>query len=60
MSRDKNKRLCLRKSEKNINDAIYVRPWMIEDSLKCAARRHKQNISRNQILDKEESEADKS
>ena len=42
-----------RKVEKNINDAISVRPWMIEESLKCAARRHKQNISGNQVLDKE-------
>ena len=40
--------------KKIINDAIAVSPWMTEDSLKCAARRHKQKISSNQLLDKEE------
>ena len=38
---------------KVINDAIAVRPWMIEDSQKCAARRHEQKISNNKLLDKE-------
>ena len=33
---------------------------MTEDSLKCAARRHKQNISYNQLRDKEVAETDKS
>ena len=33
---------------------------MTEDSLKCAARIHKQNISKNQLLDKEEAKTDKS
>ena len=33
---------------------------MTEDSIKCAARRHTHNISNNQLLDKEEYEADKS
>ena len=33
---------------------------MSYDSLKCAARRHKQKISKNQLLDKEKSEIDKS
>ena len=41
---------------KNINDAIAVIPRMIEDSLKCSARIHKQKISNNQLLDKEEAE----
>ena len=46
--------------KKIIDDAIYVSPWIIEYSLKCAARRHKQKISKNQLLDKKEAEADKS
>ena len=33
---------------------------MTEDGLKCAVGRHKQNIINNQVLDKEEAEADKS
>ena len=40
--------------KKIIDDAIAVSPWMTEDSLKCAARRHKHKISNNQLLDKEE------
>ena len=32
----------------------------MENSLKCATRKHTQNISNNQLLDKEESETDKS
>ena len=43
-----------------VNDAISVIPWMIQDSLKCAAIKHKQSISNNQLIDKEEAEADKS
>ena len=39
--------------------AIAVSPWMTQDSLKCAARIHKQKISNNQPLDKEEYETDK-
>ena len=35
--------------KKIINDAIYVIPWMIEGSLKCEARRHKQKIINNKI-----------
>ena len=46
--------------KKIIDDAIAVSLWMTEDSLKCAARRHKQKIISNQILDKEESDTDKS
>ena len=46
--------------KKIINGNIAVSPWMTEDSLKCAARRYKQKISNNQILNKEESERDKS
>ena len=38
--------------KKIINGAIAVRPWMAEESIKCAARRHKQKISNNQLLDK--------
>ena len=45
--------------KKIIDDAIAVSPWMTENSLKCAARRHKQKISNNKILDKEEYEAEK-
>ena len=46
---------------KNIIDgAITVNPWMVADSLKYAARRHKQTISNNQLIDKEEAETDKS
>ena len=33
---------------------------MIEYSLKCSVRIHKQKISNNQLLDKEEAETDKS
>ena len=39
---------------KIVDDAIYVSPWMTGDSLKCVARRHKQKISSNQLIDKEE------
>ena len=46
--------------KKIIDDAISVRPRMIENSLKCAERRQKYKISNNQILDKEEAEIDKS
>ena len=46
--------------KKTIDDIIAVTPWTTEDSLKCAARRHKQKISNNQIHDKEEAEANKS
>ena len=46
--------------KKMIDDAIAVSPWMTENSLKCAARRHKQKISNNQLIDKEEAETDKS
>ena len=38
--------------KKIIGDAIAVIPWMIEDSLKCAVRRHKQKISNNQLFEK--------
>ena len=38
--------------KKIIDDAISVSPWMTGDSLKCAARRHKQKISNNQLADK--------
>ena len=31
--------------KKIIDDEIFVRPWMTQDSLKCAARRHIQKIS---------------
>ena len=43
-----------------ISGGITVSPWMTEDRLKCAARRHKHKISNNQLLDKEEAETDKS
>ena len=43
-----------------IDDAISVSPCMTQDSLKCAARRRNQKISKNQLLDTEESETDKS
>ena len=46
--------------KKIINDVIAVSPWMAEDSLKCAARIHKQKIRNNQLLDGEEAETDKS
>ena len=39
--------------KKIIDDAIAVSPWMTQDSLKYAARRHKQKICNNQLLDKE-------
>ena len=45
---------------KIIDDNIDVIPWMTENSLKCEARRHKQKISNNQLLDKEETETNKS
>ena len=37
-----------------IDDSIAVRPWIIEDILKCAARRYKNKISKYKLLDKEE------
>ena len=46
--------------KKIIDDDISVSPWMTENSLKCAARRLKQKISNNQLIDKEEAEKDKS
>ena len=46
--------------KKIIDDSIAVIPQMTEKILKCSARRHKQKISNNQLLDKEESETDKS
>ena len=46
--------------KKIIDDAIAISPLAIEENLKCAARRHKQNIINNQLLDKEEAETDKS
>ena len=46
--------------KKIIDYAIDVSPWMTENSLKCAARRHKQKISNNQLIYKEEAESDKS
>ena len=46
--------------KKIIDDAIGVSPWIKTDSLKCAARRHMQKISNNQLLDKEEAETYKS
>ena len=45
---------------KIIDDAISVSPWLTGDSLNCAAIRHKKKISNNQLIDKEESETDKS
>ena len=38
--------------KKITDDAISVSPWITEDSLKCAERRHKQKISNNKPLDK--------
>ena len=35
-----------------IDDASFVSPLVLEDSLKFAARRHNQKISNNQLLDK--------
>ena len=49
-----------RNLKKIIDDSIAFSPWMIENRLKCAVRRHKQNISNNKPLDKEEAETDKS
>ena len=45
--------------EESINDTIAVSPWMTQDSLKCTERRNNQNISNNQLLDKEEPKTDK-
>ena len=45
-----------RNVKKIIDDSIAVSPWMIEDILKCTARRHKQKIRNNQPLDKGEAE----
>ena len=39
--------------KKIINDAIDVSPWMTDNILKCASRRHKQKTSNNKILDEE-------
>ena len=46
--------------KKTTNDDIAVRPWKTKDSLKCVARRKKQKISNNKLLDEEESKIDKS
>ena len=46
--------------KKIIDYAIAVSPWMKENILQCEARRHKNKISNNKILDKEEAETDKS
>ena len=43
-----------------IDDAISVSPRMTQYSIKYSTRRHKQKISNNKILDKEEAETDKS
>ena len=45
--------------KKIIDYSIYVGPWMTEESIKCAIRRHKQNIINNQPHGKEEAETDK-
>ena len=42
------------KVNKIIDNASAVRPWIKEDSLKCAARRHKNKISNNKLIGKEE------
>ena len=44
---------------KIIDDAIAVSPWITENNLKCAAIIHKQEISNNKLIDKEEAETDK-
>ena len=46
--------------KKIIYDTIAVSLWMTQNILKCVSIRHKQKISNNQLLDKEESETDKS
>ena len=46
--------------KKIIDDVVAVSPRMKDNSLKCAARRHKQKISNNQLIDKEEAETDQS
>ena len=46
--------------KKIIRGAIAVCQWMTEDSLKFAARRHRQKRSNNQLMYKEEVETDKS
>ena len=46
--------------KKIIDDAISVSPWMTEDILKCPTIKHKQKISKNQLLDKEVAETDES
>ena len=56
----KTRRYVYRNVKKTINDAIAVIPWMTENILQCAARRHKQKTSYNKIINKEESETDKS
>ena len=38
--------------KKNINNTIAVSPWMIDDILKCASRRHTHKIRNNKLLDK--------
>ena len=45
--------------KKIIDDAIDVGPWITEKSLKCSARRKKQKVSNNQLIDKEEAKTDK-
>ena len=42
--------------KKIIDYNIAVIPWIKENIPNCAARRHKQKISNNQLLDKEEAE----
>ena len=44
---------------KNIYDAIDVSPRMTQNILNYAARIHKQKISNNKLLDKEEADTDK-
>ena len=46
--------------KKIIDNDISVIPWMTENSLNCAAIRHKQKIRNTQLLDKEEDETEKS
>ena len=46
--------------KKIIADSIAISPWMTGDILNCTAIRHQNNISNNQLLDKEEEKTDKS
>ena len=43
-----------------IDDAISGTSWMTQNILNCTSRRHKHDKINNHLLDKEESEADKS